>query len=184
MTPKLPLQDPEDLAQLRDVTIGFSTQWGNLISWLIRLFSKDFSHVWVRYWHPLYKMFVVIEAGFWGVVEVPYDAFKKKNQNVVELVTPPQYNSDAGLERLGQELAKPYDFKSIFGRLWVFLMRWMGRKVKNPFGDAQSDACVEMAVYYAQAVDASLAKVDPEVETPRSFYVQLVAAGWRPINKI
>lgn len=163
------------------ITVGFSTTRGNFFSWLIRKFSgSKFSHTWVRYYHPLYKLDFVVEAGTKGIIEIPYEVYMRKITSVVELQPPADLDAEEALVALGPSIALPYDYGSVLGRLWVRVSRWFGQRVRNPFRNRRRDACVDNAFRYVQALGV-LADVDPEEETPESLHKSLIALGWRPV---
>lgn len=163
------------------VTVGFSTTKGNLFSWLIRKFSSSkFSHVWVRYYHPLYKLDIVVEAGTKGIIEIPYKVYIRKITSIVELQPPADLDAEEALEALGPSIALPYDYGSVIGRLWVKISKFFGQKIKNPFRNRKRDACIDNAYRYVQALGL-FPGIDPEEETPQSLYDRLVKSGWRSI---
>jgi hypothetical protein len=167
------------------IAIGFSTQKKNLLSRTIRWFTgSKFSHCWVRYYHPLYRMNVVVEADLKGIIEIPYDSYVTRNDDIAELEPPDGKLVDlvASLPVLGITLGRRYDVESLIGRAWVFLWRWFGVKVKNPFADPKEDACVDSVIRLVSQVDPEFLALDAEVQTPQGVYDLLVKNGWRPVR--
>lgn len=169
-------------------TVGFSTQTKNLLSRLIRWFSKSqFSHAWVRYYHPLYEKDIVVDADAVGIIEKPYHLYVPNLDNVVELVPPEGFNAQEGIKALADTLGTQYDYASIIGRLWYYLtkklsrqFKWMKLKVFNPFANHKLDVCVENQLRFLQA-GGVLKDVNPEIESPQSVYDRLIALGWKKL---
>lgn len=164
------------------VTVGFNKNYPNIVSRMIRDVTKSpYSHCWFRYYHPYYEKDIVVEAGFFGVVERVYDTYvvehSKHGASVIELVPPAGTDLMPGLKSVGEVVGSPYDYASLVGRLWVYLMSWLGRKVKNPWGNPREDVCVENAIRMLRG-NGMLKNVDQEVESPQSLYNRLLEAGW------
>lgn len=163
------------------ISIGFSTKKDNLISLIIRDVTKGkFSHCWIRYYHPLMQGDVVIDADLRGVVEVPYAPYVAQLNGVVELVPPVGVDLMAAMPAMLVSLGDDYDVASLFGRLWVYFCRWLGKKVKNPLGNPNKDCCVESVVRLLKPAAVLPASTDGEVEDPQDVYDKLIAAGWTP----
>lgn len=165
-------------------TVGFSTREKNVLSRMIRWFTKSsYSHCWVRYWHPIYKMDLVIEAGTFGIVELPYEHVIRENQPNIELVPPAAVDIAVGMPALGTTLGAKYDYPSLVGRIAVIVARWFGKKIKNPLGSPKQDCCVENVIRCLAQADPRLAVLDPEVESPESLYDRLIEMGWTQLPR-
>lgn len=161
------------------ISIGFSTRKTNILSRLIRYFTKArFSHTWVRYWHPIFKCDVVIDADIRGIVEVHYEDYIKTIDDVVELIPPPGLDLTPSMTVMADVIGDDFDVPSMVGRLWVYLFRWLGKKVKNPLRNPKKDCCVENVLRLLVPADAVPKDIDPEVEDPQSVYNLLLARGW------
>lgn len=164
------------------ITAGFSTKNKNMLSRVIRWFTKSrWSHCWIKYDHPIYNIPIVVEADLTGIVEKPYNLYKNEINDIMELVPPEGVDLNLGMPALGMSLNEGYDYLSLVGRIWVLFMRKFGKSVKNPFGDKGRDCCVENQLRLLQAAGALSQDIDTEVETPQSVYEKLIAAGWLEI---
>jgi hypothetical protein len=161
------------------IRIGFSTRRKNPVSRVIRWVSKSrFSHAWIVYYHPIYHCDVVVEADAHGIVELSYGRFRSMNDDVLEMLPPDDVSLDHGMTGLGPTLGTPYDYGSLIGRAWVYLGKWLGRKVRNPLRNVKKDCCVEHAYKLLQC-SGQLLGVDPEQESPQDLHDRLALLGWR-----
>ena len=164
------------------LAIGFSSRKGGIAGWfsgLIRKATKSkFSHVWVRYYHPVYTSTVVIEASLLGIIEKPYSSYLKEITDVVELKPPTYFYMELGMPAIGKKLGTSYDVGSLFGRLIVSAARYIGFKIKNPLRNPNKDCCVENVIRCLQAVNNKYSDLDMEVESPQSLYERLLKDGW------
>lgn len=161
------------------IGIGFSTQKKNLLSKLIRWFSKsDFSHTWPVYDHELYGTRIVVDADIKGVSEVRADRYLAKVDDEIILVPPEGVDLARGMAALSEDLARPYGVLNLIGHGIVLIYRRFGRRIRNPFKNWKKPACVEVSYRLVQAAGV-LTDVDPEEETPQSLHDRLVKLGWR-----
>jgi hypothetical protein len=119
--------------------IGFSSRKGNILSSVIRWFTRSkISHCWLLLDDPQ-KGRVVLEAEYGpGIEETPWAWFPK--DEVVALVTP-AVPLEAGLEAAKAWMGEKYNVAGLFGMAWVMVWRWLHVKVRNPFRNSHEMFC-------------------------------------------
>jgi hypothetical protein len=130
--------------------IGFSTGKGNPVSAIIRFFTGSrASHAWLLVHDPLFDMELVMEAHEVGFRLVPFKTFRKANRIVA--IVDPQHPLDPGVREAAKWLGSQYDFRGLFGMMFVIAGRVFRRKWKNPFRSARSMFCSEAVVRVLRA---------------------------------
>jgi hypothetical protein len=126
--------------------VGFSTttSW---ISRLIRAFTKSrVSHAWLLYYDEDFGRDMVMESTLEGFRIVPYDKFAAQNKVVAIFKPEDQYAFNQGFLKIIDWLGTAYDFRGLFGMLWVLMGRFMKKKFRNPMGNAHTMFCSEVIV--------------------------------------
>lgn len=131
------------------IKIGFSTHKHNLLSAVIRWFTKsEVSHCWLLVDDPFFGAPMVLEASEVGLRLTNYADFKKANDVVFLVETP--FPLDAGVHDAWGWLGSAYDFGGLFGMSFVMLGRWLKQKWGNPFASKSARFCSEAIVQILQ----------------------------------
>jgi hypothetical protein len=145
------------------IRIGFSTS-GAWIAKVIRWFtSSSVSHVFLLFSFAGREW--VVEAGWNGVVIIPWSKFLRQNQVVKLIDIPDAYNLNLGdtLDMVGE----PYDYRGLLGMTLVLVGRWLKRKWKNPTQSGRALFCSEMTVILLQKAGYPGAEtLDPRETSP------------------
>lgn len=151
------------------VKVGFSTQKKNVLSRIIRWFTKSqASHAWLFVGDSFLGMDMVLQATEGGFQLMTFEAFKSRN-DIVALIEPPQ-SIFPGIQKATTWLGENYDYFGLFGSAVVIFGRWLKRKWKNPLNGAHSMFCSEAVVYVLQASDyPGAADLDPSSTTPQDL---------------
>jgi hypothetical protein len=151
------------------IRIGFSTVTSNLVSRIIRWFSRSkASHAWLLVSDETFGLELVMEASEMGFRLVPFESFKKKN-TIVALFDP-VVPLESGVKEAATWLGESYDFLGLFGALFVILGRWLKRKWKNPFHSSKSMFCSEAVVRVLQSVAyPGTEGMNPDSVTPQDL---------------
>jgi hypothetical protein len=128
------------------VRIGFSTtnSWvGRAIRWLTK---STVSHVFLLFEFAGREW--VVEAGWNGVVIIPWSKFQAQNVVVKLIDVPEAYSIDLG--RTLDMVGEPYDYSGLLGMTWVMVGRWLRKKWHNPTQSGKALFCSEMVVILLQ----------------------------------
>lgn len=151
------------------IRVGFSTCRKNLISRIIRWFSKSqTSHAWLLLEGSFLGMDMVLQATEGGFQLTPYETFKSGNDVVclIEPVCP----LDEGVRKAADWLGGNYDYFGLIGSAVVLIGRWFKRKWKNPLNAPHAMFCSEAVVYVLQAANyPGAAALDPSATTPQDL---------------
>jgi hypothetical protein len=160
------------------IKIGFSTSPKNIISKVIRWFTKSkASHTWVLFEDTFFGMEMVMESTDTGFRVVPFANFKAEGNEIVALVVPTAPLDD-GVKAAASWLGESYDFGGLFGSAFVLLGRWLRRKWANPWASCKSMFCSEAVARILQAAKYPGSSVFvPEATTPQDLLDFFAAAG-------
>lgn len=146
--------------------VGFSTSKTNLISRIIRWFTKGrTSHTFVVYWDTDFERDMIMEATEGGFKITPFSRYEKS----LVAIFVPKYPIDVGLKKAVDWLGEGYDYEGLFGMAWVELGRWLKRKWHNPLHNSKTMFCSEAVVRilqdssYPGADKFDPASTDPEM---------------------
>ena len=151
---------------MEKVSIIF-TQSGSLFSKLIMFFTgSKTSHVMIGY--DLLDTPVCIHAGPRGVViDTRKRALKKRRVHK-------EFRIEHGvhLRHAMTKLGEGYDVGGLFGFFPVWIARWLGRKIKNPFASPTAVFCSEFVLMLNQCgCIPSFDGLDPETTTPEDLLI-------------
>lgn len=167
------------------ILVGFSTRRKNLLSRLIRWgTNSEFSHTFLSYDHDLYKTSIVVEASLRGIIEMAFTKFIASADTVLMLSPPEGTKLEKGMPAIASTLGDGYDGLSLFGRVFVIVAKWFGKKIRNPLGNVKRDCCVESVIRCLVEAEALPPIIDAEVESPQSLYEILKALGWSEVVKV
>lgn len=124
------------------ISIAFSTQPRNLLSRLVRWFTKSkTSHAFIifeamgRAW--------ILESGVKGVVVLPLDKFRDQ---MVAVVPVPDLTDEELSKVMDEYLGRDYDFTGLFGMTFNYIGRWLKAKWRNPWNNSRAMFCSELCV--------------------------------------
>lgn len=154
------------------ICIGFSTT----NSWkarLIRLFTgSKISHTFIYY--TMGEQQLVLEAGWTGVEVMPWERFVQENTVVAmgTLKAPDGTNmNDSYLSDSLATVGMGYDYRGLFGMLWVMLGRKLHRHWSNPIESGKALFCSEMVTILLQKCSyPGSDKLVPRNTTPDDLY--------------
>jgi hypothetical protein len=116
---------------------------------------------------------IVIEATFGGVKLTPYEKWKKHSKltHLFALGTKrPEAMVNAALSEAFSTIGTKYDYAGYFGFLPLYILRWFGKKIRNPFGSARAMACSEFVVQVREELQIrSWMHFDPESTSPQDI---------------
>jgi len=116
---------------------------------------------------------LIIEATFGGVKVTPYAKWKKHNK-LTHLFAlgkrRPDSMVNSALAEAFNIVGTKYDYAGYFGFLPIYILRWFGKKIKNPFGSARAMACSEFIVQVREELQInSWMHFDPESTSPQDI---------------
>lgn len=127
-----------------NIYFGFSTNnypTSILARWITK--SKA-SHAFLLV--DLFFIHLIIHATFGGVKVVPYTKWIKSNKitNLYALSTPrSREDIEIALAEAFSFVGGKYDYPGFLGFIPIYIMRWFGKKIKNPFASAKAIICTE-----------------------------------------
>ena len=164
-----------------NLRIGFSTSNNvlNPISAMVRAAtSSPCSHTFLLYYHPYYKLDMVVEATETGICDDRYDWFLEKNKIVAVWTPDPKVDYGPGLEWAGKQLQKDYNYLGLIGMLPVMLARRVHKRLQNPLHEARSLFCSEMVADFLQTVKyPGTSTLTPDDMTPSDLLSFATSAG-------
>lgn len=128
------------------IKVGFSTteSW---ISKVIRKLTKSkTSHTFILF--QFASRWWVVEASWTGVRITSWESFRSWATVVALVDLPTAHNID--LADVLDTVGSPYDFKGLFGMLWVYAGRLVKQTWQNPLASSKALFCSEMAVKLLQ----------------------------------
>lgn len=124
------------------IQIAFSTQPKNLLSRVIRWFTKSkVSHCFIVFEAFGHKW--ILESGIKGVVILPLDKFDGEIRALVDI---PELTPEALGNVMEDDLGRDYDFTGLAGMAINYIGRWFKAKWKNPLNASRSMFCSEFVV--------------------------------------
>lgn len=122
--------------------VGFSTSTTNILSRVIRWFTKSrVSHAFLVYYDQDWSRDMVLEATLGGFKVVPFDKFRQST--TVVAVFEPKHSVEAGLKEAVEWLGTDYDYTGLFGMIFVVMGRWFRLKWRNPWASSKAMFCSE-----------------------------------------
>jgi len=166
------------MSQIPD-RIGFSTG-SSWLSCVIRWFTDSAaSHAWILYWDSEFEADCVLEFTRGGCRITTLTSFEKHNRVVKKAL--PRHPISLGMKKVAEWLDKPYDYKGLFGMVWVMVGRWLHRKWKNPWGSAQAMFCSEAVARVLRAADYPGTEYwDPETISPQDLFEFFLRESSKP----
>lgn len=154
-----------------NIYFGFST--GTLpLSYVARwLMKSKASHTFLFIELGFVKL--VIEATFGGVKVTPYSKWKKHNK-ITHLFALDKKRDESMINSALAEafniVGTKYDYPGYFGYLPIYIFRWFGKKIRNPFGSARSMACSEFVLQVREELNIlSWMHFDAESTSPQDL---------------
>ena len=128
------------------ISIAFSTQPKNLLSRLVRWFTKSkASHAFIIF-EALGRAWI-LESGIKGIVVLPLDKFRDQMVTVVRI---PEMTDDHLSKVMDDNLGLDYDFTGLFGMGLTIIGLWFKTKCRNPLNNPRSMFCSEFVVLALQ----------------------------------
>lgn len=165
------------MAQLGDITIGFSTtnKWiSRVIRWITR---GKFSHAWIAFDDPSLDLRLVFQAEAWGVELRPWARWKKENIAKAEFaLTEPDSASRILRDLVSKALGSKYDWWSA---ALVGVKAWLKRWVKGGFDLRPSRSprrlmCAELVTDFLDRLRVFRSPApDPETTSPSELFLLL-----------
>lgn len=154
-----------------NIYFGFSTSTLPLSYFARWLMRSKASHTFLLIELGFIKL--VVESSFGGVKVTPYDKWKKHSK-LTHLFALDKKRSDdmvnSALAETFSIVGTKYDYPGYFGFLPVYIMRWFGKKIRNPFGSASSMACSEFVIQVREELQIqSWMHFDPESTSPQDI---------------
>ena len=151
------------------IRMGFSTSKG-VVSWVIRKITRSkASHAWITFRDETLNKTVVMHATRMGFHLEPWSKFVKHNDIKAQFTC--TLDLLPGVQYMADWLGTKYDYKSIFGFIWVWIASWFKRKIKNPLRDTSKMVCSEaMTLIIQKAGVVEAEALDPESATPEALW--------------
>lgn len=161
---------------MKTIYVGFSKSKKLLPigSWLVRLYQgTNFSHTYIRLTTKKFPSDKILHASEGKVQNMSETQFNLRHEIVEEF---PVYVNDFEYRKIVEEMHElsgaDYSIWQNIGILWVHLLRFMGKRVSNPFQDGWN--CSEYVVYILKkAYSEHLKHIDPNTVTPEELYIIL-----------
>lgn len=149
------------------VSIGFSTT-NMALSKLIRWVTKaPCSHTFIIFDWLGSKW--VLEAGFFGVVAMPYERFTKNNI-IVSVVDLPGIELDS-LKPVLEEMGEAYDFGGLIGGFFPVMGTWFKKKWSNPWDNTKALFCSELVAGWLKLLNfEGFQDINPPETTPKQIW--------------
>ena len=140
----------------------------NPVSGLIMLFdSTKFSHCAIAYGD--YDTKIVVHSNKWRVNIEAFEIFKKHTR-IVETVIIDVRGKDF-LRNIMRHMGKQYGYLTIIGIVIQRLLRKLGIKINNPFGDGDTTfVCSEIVIHLLKCSTDYVHTLRPELDGPKKLY--------------
>jgi len=159
--------------------VGFSTSnaW---YSRVIRWFTKaQCSHAFLI--SQALGVTVGIEEGTFGYGIRTLSNMETSGSTIVQVLEAPVVLDDAVAQSFAW-LGSRYDYQGLLGMSWVVLMRWLGKKVKNPLASSRSMFCSESVTRVLQLAKYPGAdRLDPSATDPETLRKFMLATGSKAV---
>jgi len=158
---------------MRHITVGFSKSKKAfpIASWAIRLYQRtEFSHVYLREKVRVFKDDLIIHASEGNVQRMSEYQFDKKHEVVEEFIV--TIESDLRFYELKDLMHKhsgaDYSVMQNIGIVYVDIMRFLGKRVKNPWQKGWN--CSELVMTILQEIfPEEFKQYDTNTITPKEI---------------
>lgn len=114
------------------------------VPWLIMKLTKSkVSHAAVGF--DLWGFPMVVHASIGGIRVLPRSKFSKKHVLIAEYAV--KTDITKGLQHTASLIDRNYDYKGLFGFLFVIMAAWFKRKIKNPLASPTALFCSEFVLH-------------------------------------